>query len=126
MSEPSAPGGPDGQIPPPGPDPSLVRLTHVIYGLYAGSFFYGITGIVAIVMDYVKRDDVRGTFLESHFRWQIRTVWIALLWGTIGGVLTLVVVGIPVLVAGGVWVIYRIVKGWLALCDRKPVGVAPA
>ncbi|MCL5966088.1 MAG: hypothetical protein M1550_02545 [Deltaproteobacteria bacterium] len=105
------------------PDPSLVKLTHAVYGLYAASFFLGITAIVAIVIDYVKRDDARGTFLESHFRWQIRTFWIALLWGAIGGILILAVVGIPVLIAGGIWCIYRIVKGWLALFDRKPVGV---
>ncbi len=107
----------------PGPGSDLVRLTHVIYALYALSFCAGITAVVAIIMDYVKRDDARGTFLESHFRWQIRTFWIALLWAVSGGILTLAVVGIPVLIAGVIWYIYRIVKGWLALLDRKPVGL---
>jgi uncharacterized membrane protein len=125
MTEATPPGG----LPQAGEagsaDPSLVKLTHAIYALYAASFFLGITAIVAIIMNYVKRDDVRGTFLESHFHWQIRTFWIALAWGIVGAILMLAVIGIPLLIAGGVWCIYRIVKGWLALADRKPVGVAP-
>ena len=63
------------------PDQSLVTMTHVIYGLYAGGFIVGISVIVAIVLNYIKRDDVRGTWLESHFRWQMRTFWFGLLWG---------------------------------------------
>ena len=94
-------------------------LTTVIYALYGASFFVGITAIVAIIMNYVKRDAVRGTYLESHFRWQIRTFWFGLLWGVIGGLLAWVLIGIPVLIAAGIWVIYRIVKGWIYLNDRK-------
>ena len=56
------------------------------YALQALAFFVGISAIVAIVLAYVKRDDARGTWLESHFRWQIRTFWFALLGGVIGGI----------------------------------------
>ncbi len=98
---------------------SLKTLTTVIYALYAASFLIGITAIVAIVMNYVKRGDVAGTYLESHFRWQIRTFWFSLLWGLLGVILLPVIVGWFILVANIVWVIYRIVKGWLHLNDGK-------
>ena len=107
------------------PSDSERTLTTVIYALYAASFFVGITAIVAIIMNYVKRDDVRGTYLESHFRWQIRTFWFALLWAVIGGLLSAVLIGIPILIATGIWVIYRIVKGWLNHNDRKGMYGAP-
>ena len=68
-------------------------LTTIIYALYAASFLVGITAIVAIVMNYVKKDDVSGTFLESHFRWQMRTFWFGLLWAVIGAIAFLIVVG---------------------------------
>lgn len=98
---------------------SLKTLTTVIYALYAASFLIGITAIVAIVMNYVKCGDVAGTYLESHFRWQIRTFWFSLLWGLLGVILLPVIVGWFILVANIVWVIYRIVKGWLHLNDGK-------
>jgi len=101
-------------------------LTMVVYALYAASFVVGVTAIVAIIINYVKKDDVAGTWLESHFRWQIRTFWFALLWCAVGGLLTLALVGIPVLFATGVWVIYRIVKGWLRLSENKPMYQVPA
>ena len=96
-------------------------LTMVIYGLQALGFLVGISWIVAVVMNYVKREEVAGTWLESHFRWQIRTFWFGLLWGVIGGVLAFVLVGFAVLFAAAVWIIYRIVKGWLYLADGKPL-----
>ncbi len=96
-------------------------VTTVIYALYAASFLIGITSIVAIVMNYVKRDDMRGTLFESHFRWQIRTFWFALLWAVIGVLTAFFLVGIVVLMANAVWFIYRIVKGWLRLNDNKPM-----
>ncbi len=96
-------------------------LTTVIYALYASSLLIGITAIVAIVMNYVKKGDVAGTWLESHFRWQIRTFWFALLWSVLGVLLLFVMVGFLVLVANLVWFIYRIVKGWLYLNDGKPM-----
>lgn len=100
---------------------SLKTLTMVVYALQAAGFFVGLTWIVAIVMNYVKREDVAGTWLESHFTWQIRTFWFGLLWGLVGGLLTLVLVGFLILLAAGVWIIYRIVKGWLNLNDGKPM-----
>jgi len=100
----------------------LKTLATVVYALQAAGFFVGLTWIVAVVINYVKRDDVRGTWLESHFSWQIRTFWWGLLWAVVGGILVLVVVGFAVLFADAVWIIYRIVKGWLALSENKRVG----
>lgn len=102
---------------------SKKTLTTVIYALYAASFFVAITAVVGIILNYLKQDEVRGTFLESHFRWQIRTFWYGLLWGVIGALLLFVLVGWVVLVANAVWLIYRIVKGWLNLNDNKPMYV---
>ena len=76
---------------------------------------------MATVVDYVKRDDAKGTWLESHFHWQIRTFWWGLLWGVIGAITTLIVVGCAILFADAVWIIYRIVKGWLNLAENKAV-----
>ena len=103
---------------------SAKTLTTIIYALYAASFLVGITAIVAIVMNYVKKEDVAGTFLESHFRWQIRTFWFGLLWGVLGWITLLILVGWFVLTANGIWIIYRIVKGWLRLNDNRPMYVA--
>lgn len=91
------------------------------YALQALFFVAGISAIVAVVLAYIKRDDARDTWLESHFRWQIRTFWWGLLWGIIGGVLMLVLIGWAVLFADMVWIIYRIAKGWLNLNDGKPI-----
>ena len=99
----------------------LKTVATVVYALQAAGFFVGITWIIAVIVDYVKRDDARGSWLESHFTWQIRTFWWGLLWGVIGGVLLLVLVGYLVLVANAVWIIYRIVKGWLRLAERREV-----
>jgi uncharacterized membrane protein len=96
-------------------------LTMVVYALQALGFLVGISWIVAVVINYVKKEEVGGTWLESHFRWQIRTFWYGLLWGGLGAILLLVVVGYLVLLAAAVWVIYRIVKGWLYLNDNKPL-----
>ena len=117
--------------------PSLVTLTHVLYGLHAlglvlgafgaasviGSFLFGWPSIVAVIINYVKRDDVRGTWLDSHFGWQIRTFWWAMLWAVIVAVvslpLTVVIIGIGTWVIGlavlGLWAIYRIARGWMRL-----------
>jgi uncharacterized membrane protein len=103
------------------PTNSNRTITTVIYALYAVSLLAGITCLVAIVMNYVKKDDVKGTYLESHFRWQIRTFWFSLLWGAIGLATFIVIVGWFVLFADLVWFIYRIAKGWLRLNDGKPM-----
>ena len=122
-------------------DDGLIAWTHVIYALHAASvvigitsaafivtaFVFGVPSIVAVILNYLKRAEARGTFLESHFRWQIRTFWFTLLWCAIGGVLFATLVGalvaIPLFLAVGVWVIYRVIRGWLALKDGKPVPI---
>ena len=122
------------------PAPSLVTVAHVVYALHAlslligittaatiiGAFVFGLPSIIAVIINYLKRDEVRGTFLESHFRWQIRTFWFALLLVSDRRFYVFAsFIGIPlaivVFVAAGVWVIYRIARGWLALRDRKPM-----
>jgi uncharacterized membrane protein len=108
------------QLPPAAPEKNKT-LTMVIYALQALGFLVGVSWIVAVVMNYVKKEEVAGTWLESHFRWQIRTFWYGLLWGVLGAILLLVLVGYLVLLAAGIWVIYRIVKGWLYLNDNKPL-----
>ena len=97
------------------------NLTMVIYALYAASFVVGITALVAIIMNYVKKDDVAGTWLASHFRWQIRTFWFGLLWAVIGAITFVIVVGMVILAVNAIWLIYRIVKGWLNLNDNRPM-----
>jgi uncharacterized membrane protein len=99
----------------------LKTVATVVYALQAAGFFVGITWIVAVIIDYVKKDDAKGSWLESHYRWQIRTFWFGLLWGVIGGILSLIVIGFIVLAADAIWIIYRIVKGWLRLAERREV-----
>ncbi len=120
---------------------SLVRLTHIVYALHAlglalgafgaasvlGSFLFGWPSIIAVVINYIKRDEVQGTWLEGHFRWQIRTFWFALAWAVLVAAvsipLTLILVGFATWAVGmfalGVWAIYRIARGWLRLNDRQ-------
>jgi uncharacterized membrane protein len=127
--------------PPFASDDSLVRWTHVIYALHAFSLLTGILGvatvfgafltgwpsIIAVILNYVKRSDVRGTWLESHFRWQIRTFWFGLLWVALCGLFIVATLGIGILLAWlplvvvSLWFIYRIARGWMALNDRKPM-----
>ena len=125
------------------PDPSLITTLHVTYALHAvglaigafgtatvvGAFLFGWPSIIAVIINYVKRGDARGTWLESHFDWQIKTFWYAvvasLLIGIVGGILMVVLVGFLILAVGffmlGVWAIYRIATGWLKLRDRRAV-----
>jgi uncharacterized membrane protein len=107
----------------PPSDKKAKELAILTYALYAASFLVGITCIFAIVVNYIKKDDVVGTFVESHFRWQIRTFWFGLLWGVIGIVLLVVLVGWLVIVANSIWVIYRLVKGFIRLNDNLPMYV---
>jgi uncharacterized membrane protein len=100
---------------------SLKTVAIIVYALQAASFFVGITAIVAIVMNYVKLEDAKDTWLESHFRWQIRTFWFGLLWGMIGAITLVLIIGWFILAADAVWIIYRIVKGWLRLNDGKEI-----
>lgn len=121
------------------PRQGLVTLTHLTYGLHAFSaltgllspalvitaFLTGWPSIIAVIINYVKRSEVRATWLESHFSWQLRTFWFALLWLMAGGLLFVTLVGIPVAIGlwllTGIWVLYRIIRGWLALLSQKQV-----
>lgn len=98
---------------------SLKTITTVVYALQAVSFFIGITFIAGVIVNYIKKSAVEGTWLESHFRWQIRTFWFSVLWSIIGFVLVFVLIGYLVLAADALWVIYRIVRGWLNLSEGK-------
>lgn len=116
-------------------------VTQLIYALHAlslaigiigtatvvGAFLFGWPSIIAVIVNYVKRGDVQGTWLETHFRWQIRTFWFALLWAVIAGLLVLTLIGIPfawvLVVLVGLWVLYRIVRGWLALVNGRPMPI---
>src|SRR5579862_3866332 len=124
-------------------DESLITYTHVIYGLHALavliglstahtivlSFVGGLPSIVAVIMNYVRRSATRGTYLESHFRWQIRTFWFALLWACVIVLVSapffLITIGWPMAVFGlwalGIWIAYRVIRGWLALRDKRPM-----
>jgi uncharacterized membrane protein len=124
-----------------GPRESLIKLTHVIYALHGFSLVTGIVGaatvvgafltgwpsIIAVIVNYVKRSDVRGTWLETHFRWQIRTFWFGLLWVTLCGLFIVATLGIGLLIAWlplmlvGLWFIYRVARGWLRLRDHRPM-----
>ncbi|AOJ61387.1 hypothetical protein WI80_12120 [Burkholderia ubonensis] len=98
----------------------LRTLTHVLYGLYAVHWLTGgITGLIAIIINYVKRGDTAGTPYADHFEWQIRTFWRALIAYVIGFALLFVGIGFLVLGAVWIWTLYRIIKGWLYLNDNK-------
>jgi uncharacterized membrane protein len=100
----------------------LKNVTMVVYALMAlGHLTGGLSALVAIIINYVKRDDVRGTIYESHFDWQIRTFWWGLLWMVVGFILVFVLVGFVVLAAAYIWTIYRVIKGWIKLNEGKPV-----
>lgn len=89
------------------------NTVQLVYILQAAGFFIGITWIAGVIVNYVKRDEASGTWLDSHFRWQIRTFWFGLLWGVIGALLSIIVIGIAVVAAVYLWMIYRVVKGWV-------------
>lgn len=124
-----------------GVSPSLVQLTHLIYGLHAvavvvgvmssvsvaGGFVFGLPSLIAVVLNYLKRGDVAGTWLETHFRWQIRTFWFTLLWLVVYGLFIITIILIPIawllIAILGLWVGYRVIRGWIALSGVKPVGI---
>jgi uncharacterized membrane protein len=122
------------------PRPGLVTLAHVIYALHAFSavtgmvsaalvvtaFLTGWPSIIAVILNYVKRSEVRGTWLDTHFSWQIRTFWWSLLWMALGGLLAITIIGLviayPLWIVTWLWALYRVIKGWLRLSEAKPVG----
>ena len=98
----------------------LKKYTYAVYILQALFFVTGgITAIVAIVINHVKGDDVRGGWMESHFRWQKATFWYGLLWTALGALTIPILVGYLVLPGVTVWLIYRIARGWISLVDGK-------
>lgn len=127
------------------PEPSIVTVAKVVYGLHAlsiiigivtgasiiGAFLFGWPSIAAVVLNYVMRAEARGTYVDSHFSWQIRTFWYALLFAAcvafVGFVLSWFLIGFAVwsigFVAMGVWAGYRIVRGWIRLSAREPMPV---
>ena len=123
------------------PLPSALTVANVVYALHAfaivvgiagtatvvGSFVGSVPSVVAVILNYVKRGDARGTWLESHYRWQIRTFWYAIGWVLLAGFLILTLIGIPfafaILVGVSLWLVYRIARGWLRLRDRLPMYV---
>jgi uncharacterized membrane protein len=133
----------DTQAPLPVPPPSLITATLVVYALFGAAAVVGIVshgfppiaplggivGIIGIIMAYVKRGDAVGTWLASHYRWLIRTFWFSLLWGCIGAILFVLlavvligfIIGPAIWIATALWVIYRIIRGYLLFKDSKPV-----
>ena len=121
------------------PPEGLVTLTHVIYGLHAFSAITGLTSaafvvtaflsgwpsIIAVIINYMKRNETRGTYLDSHFGWQIRTFWYSVLWFVVAGLFILtgigIFIGVPLLLLLGLWVLYRIARGWITLGNGKPM-----
>jgi uncharacterized membrane protein len=122
---------------------SLIDWTQIIYALHAVSLVIGIIGtatvvgafllgplsIAAVIMNYIKRSEARGTWLDSHFRWQIRTFWFGALWVGLCALFILLTLGIGLLIAWlplglvAIWFIYRIARGWMALRERRPMYV---
>jgi uncharacterized membrane protein len=118
---------------------SLFSWTQIIYALHAASLLTGILGaatvvgafligwpsIIAVILNYVKRSEVRGTWLESHFRWQIRTFWWGLLWVSLCIMFVVLTLGLGLFIVWlpigivSLWFVYRIARGWLALQDGR-------
>ncbi|OZI62197.1 DUF4870 family protein [Bordetella genomosp. 11] len=111
------------QIPISGSSPDLRTITHVAYGLFALGFVTGgflpFGTLAAVVLIYVKRADAAGTYYASHFDWLLRTFWWSLLWLAISAIATLIFIGWLGVAATVVWVLYRLIKGWLALMEGR-------
>ena len=120
---------------------SALVAAHIVYGLHTvaivlaiigsatviGGFLGSFPSIIAVIISYLKRGSARGSWAASHYRWQIRTFWYALLWLLIAVLLVVTVVGSPfgfaLLVAMTLWLIYRVARGWLRLLDKQPMYV---
>lgn len=125
------------------PSENMVTVTHLVYALHAFAVFSAVVGsatiifsfiaslpsIAAVVLNYWNQTAVRGTWLESHFRWQIRTFWFAVLWVAVAVLMGLTIVGLPfalaVLLLAGVWILYRVVRGWWVLIQRRTLPMPP-
>lgn len=124
------------------PSENMVTLAHLIYALHGfavftgvigsatilGSFIASVPSIIAVVLNYIKQDAVRGTWLESHFRWQIRTFWFAVLWVMVAVMLVLTIIGLPfammLLIGASLWVLYRVIRGWWTLLQRNSLPIS--
>ena len=120
---------------------SLTNWAQLIYALHAlslltgiftvasvvGAFLTGWPSIIAVILNYIKRADARGTWVESHFTWQIRTFWWGLLWVCLCFGFVVMTLGIGIIIAWlplgivALWFIYRVARGWMALNDRRPI-----
>jgi uncharacterized membrane protein len=133
----------DAQAPVPVPPPSVITATLIVYALFGAAAVVeifahgfppiaplgGVVGIIGIILAYVKRGEAAGTWLASHYRWLIRTFWFSLMWGVIGMILfftlALVLIGLligPIVwIATSIWVLYRLIRGYLLFKDSKAV-----
>jgi uncharacterized membrane protein len=125
------------------PSAGLVSTTLIIYALFGAaavmglvssgfpliSPLMGLVGIIGVILAYVRRADAAGTWLESHYRWLIRTFWFSFLWGMAGGLvlvtLGLILIGIPIAfgiwIAATIWVLYRLIRGYVLFNDSKAI-----
>lgn len=125
---------------------SLITFNHITYFLYVISYFTaGLLWIVPIVMNYMKRHDAEGSWLATHFDWQIKTFWYSIVWFCLGiiiivfalggvgvsvladsgniaiGSVLLAAVGLLIMTFTFIWHLYRVIRGWIALTDNRPV-----
>ncbi|MDO5530473.1 hypothetical protein [Sutterella sp.] len=125
------------------PMSGTLTVAHIVYGLHtisiligfatagmsiAGAFVFSAPSIIAVILNYIFRSDANGTWAESHYSWQIRTFWYALLWIVIiylVGMLLMFALGLGIFVILGgflflgIWVAYRILYGWKRLVSRQ-------
>ena len=93
-------------------------MAMIIYALYLASFLVGFTSFIGVVMAYVYKG--KGpVWLDEHYRYQIRTFWMGLVYGIVFSILTLIVIGFPLLLALAVWFIVRCVKGFKGLQEKR-------
>ncbi len=102
----------------------LKKDAYSVYILQALAFVTVITAVLGLIINYIKGDDVRGLWLESHFRWQKATFWYGLLWTALGVLTTPLLIGYAVLPVVSIWLIYRIARGWIYLYDDKEMYLA--
>ena len=101
---------------------NLRKLAMLVYALQAASLFTGsLTLFAGVIINYVRMEDVKGSWIESHFRWQTKTFWYSLVWIVIGGVTVIFLVGWVILLTISIWMVYRIIKGWVYLSENRPM-----
>ena len=126
------------------PSENMVTVTHLVYALHAFAVFSAVVGsatiifsfvaslpsIAAVILNYWNQAAVRGTWLESHFRWQIRTFWFAVMWIAVSVLMALTLIGVPLalgaLLLASLWILYRVVRGWWVLIQRRPLPMPAA